>query len=123
MGWKGWKGTELEALVAAGRREAVRKTCHVILEASQAEVPHDEGTLMRSGIVLMAPDGSAEGVISFGGGKGTGHPIVPYAVRWHENSADFQKGRKHFYLRDPLNRLGSLTLQSALAAELGGRLK
>ena len=122
MPWKNWKGPQLVASVADGNREAVRKTCHVVLEASKEEVPLDEKTLMDSGIVLMAPDGSAEGCISFGGGVGTGHPIIPYAIRWHENSANFQKGRKHFYLKDPFNRLGALTLRKALIVELGRRL-
>jgi hypothetical protein len=123
MGWENWRGPELMASVSGGLREAVRKTCHVVLEAADQEVPHDEGTLMRSGIVLMAPDGSPEGCISFGGGEGTGHPVIPYAVRWHENNANFQKGRKRFYLKDPMNRLCASTLQKAIADELGRRLK
>ena len=122
-GWKNWRGEQLNSMVLAASREAVHKTCEIILEAAQQEVPHDEGTLMRSGLVLMAPDGSAEGLITFGGGTGTGHPIVPYAVRWHENSANFQKGRKRFYLKDPVNRLGAKILQQALAQELGGQLR
>jgi hypothetical protein len=122
-GWRNWKGQELKAQVLLATRAAVRDTCHVVLEAAKQEVPHDEGTLMRSGMVLMAPDGSPEGVVCFGGGQGTGHPIVPYAIRWHENSANFQKGRKRFYLRDPLNRLGKSTLEKALGARLRGVLK
>ena len=122
-GWTNWKGDNLKASILAAAREAVHDTCEVVLEAAKQEVPHDEGTLERSGMVLMAPDGSPEGLICFGGGPGTGHPIVPYAVRWHENSANFQKGRKRFYLKDPLNRLGSKTLEKALNVRLGSVLK
>lgn len=118
-GWKNWKGPSLLQAVNNAGREAVRKTAYIILEASMQQVPHDEGTLMRSGIVLMAPDGSPEGLVCFGGGSGTGHPIIPYAVRWHENQANFQKGRKRFYLKDPVNKLGPSTLNKAIQTELG----
>jgi hypothetical protein len=117
-GWKNWKGEELKVLVNYAQRAAIQKTCEIVLEAAKNEVPHDEGTLMRSGMVLMAPDGSPEGCCTFGGGPGTGHPIVPYALRWHEHSANFQKGRKHRYLVDPLNRLGIPTLNKALEMEM-----
>ncbi len=122
-GWKNWRGRQLIGAVNAAGREAVHKTCHVILEAAKQEVPHDEGTLQRSGTVLMAPDGSAQGLITFGGGPGTGHPIVPYAVRWHENPANFQKGRKRRYLADPYNRLVGVILPKALQMELGRLLR
>ena len=122
MGWKDWKGDKLMQLIDGAGRQAVRDTCEVVLEAAKTEVPHDEGTLEGSGRVVMAPEGPA-GVICFGGGPGTGHPIVPYARRWHENNANFQKGRKRFYLRDPYNRLAAPTLQKALVQEIGKVLK
>lgn len=122
MGWKNWKGNELKRLIDGAGRQAVRDTCEVVLEAAKTEVPHDEGTLERSGRVVMAPEGPA-GVICFGGGPGTGHPIVPYAVRWHENNANFQKGRKRFYLRDPYNQLAAPTLKKALMFEMGEILR
>lgn len=123
-GWKYWRGDDLMYRVDEAGREAVKHTCYIVLEAAKQEVPHDEGTLMRSGMVIMAPRGEGPaGVICFGGGLGTGHPIVPYAKRWHENSANFQKGRKRFYLRDPVNRLGEQTLRRALEMELGRVLR
>ena len=70
-------------------------------------------------MVIMAPEPEPAGVICFGGGLGTGHPIVPYAIRWHENSANFQKGRKRFYLKDPYNRLAGPTLKNALVMRIG----
>ena len=123
MGWKNWRGTELIAKIAAANRKAVSDTCYVVLEAANQEVPHDEGTLMRSGMVIMAPNSEPAGVICFGGGLGTGLPIVPYAIRWHENSANFQKGRKRFYLKDPYNQLAAPTLKKALMFEIGEVLR
>ncbi len=122
-GWRNWRGRQLLSAVDAAGREAVRKTCYVVLEAAKQEVPLDEGTLMRSGMVLMAPDNSPQGLICFGGGAGTGHPVIPYAVRWHETPANFQRGRKRFYLRDPFNRLVGPTLTTALGQELGRSLR
>jgi hypothetical protein len=122
MSWKNWRGDELLRKLDDAAKQAVRNTCEVVLEAAKQEVPHDEGTLERSGRVIMAPEEPA-GVICFGGGEGTGHPIVSYAVRWHENNARFQKGRKRFYLRDPYNRLAAPTLKKALEMELGKVLR
>jgi hypothetical protein len=122
-GWKSWRGKEIMKLINNGSRNAVEETCEIVLEAGKQEVPLDEGTLMRSGIVKMAPGNKPEGVISFGGGPGTGHPVVPYAVRHHEVEANFQHGRKKRYLADPLNCLGESTLKKALQQELRGRLK
>jgi hypothetical protein len=119
MPWKNWRGPELIGGIITASRQAVSDTCYVVLEAAKQEVPHDEGTLERSGMVIMAPEPEPAGVICFGGGPGTGHPIVPYAVRWHENSANFQKGRKRFYLKDPYNRLVVPTLKNALVMRIG----
>ena len=122
MPWRNWRGPQLLRTVEQGAREAVRKTCKVILAGAKEEVPLDEGTLQDSGSVTIHPS-KAAGCVSFGGGQGTGHPIVPYARRWHENSANFQHGRKKRYLADPVNRLGADTLRQALQEEIGGRLR
>jgi len=122
-GWKTWKGPQLQAIIRSGGREAVRDTANVILEASKQQVPHDEGTLQDSGIVVMAPGNHVGAAISYGGGSGTGHPIVPYAVRWHEEDANFQKGRKSNYLRDPVNQLGPKTYQRAMQKYIGSKLR
>jgi len=42
--------------------------------------------------------------LSAGGGNGTGFQKVPYAIKWHEEEANFQKGRKNNYVRDPVKR-------------------
>lgn len=122
-GWQTWHGVALTGLVRRGGREAVRKTSHVVLEAAKQQVPHDEGTLERSGQVIMAPGNQIGAVVTFGGGSGTGHPVIPYAVRWHENNANFQKGRKMRYLADPFNQLGPRTYLNAMAQEIGGKMR
>jgi len=100
--WKKWRGNAL-------RREtrlAMGKALVRAGEATQAEVlkqiPHDEGTLQESVIVVANPSNPLEVILSAGGGPGTGFPVVPYAVKWHENTANFQKGRKKNYVRDPM---------------------
>ncbi len=118
-GWRFWNGEQVTALVKQACEKAVDKTAHVVLTASKEEVPLDESPLMRSGIVLMKWRGSNPvAVICYGGGAGTGFPKLPYAVKWHENDANFQHGRKKNYLRDPYNRLASSTLRNALMEEL-----
>lgn len=121
-GWTSWHGKLLQNHIRAGGREAVRKTAHVVLEAAKQQVPHDEGTLQRSGQVVMAPGNQVGAAVTFGGGAGTGHPVVPYAVRWHENNANFQKGRKMRYLADPFNQLGPNAFLKAIQNEIGSRL-
>lgn len=122
-GWTKWNGPQAELKMRLASRAAVRDVAHAILEQAKTEVPHDEGTLERSGLVKVNPEGSPEAVISFGGGRGTGHPRIPYAVRWHENNARFQKGRKRFYLRDPLIRDGPKLMREAIKKEVEDRLK
>ncbi|GAK03121.1 hypothetical protein JCM19037_1414 [Geomicrobium sp. JCM 19037] len=114
-------GSNLLKHVADGGRATVQKTAHVVLEGAKQQVPHDEGELQRSGVVVMG--NGAEACISFGGGSGTGRQRLPYAVRWHENNANFQKGRKMRYLADPLQQLGPRAFIAAAQHELGGRLR
>ncbi len=122
-GWKRYHGKDVAKITRKATREAIRKSGYVILEAAKQQVPHDEGTLERSGIVLMAPDQTAQCLISFGGGEGTGHPQLPYAARWHEEDANFQKGRKRFYLIDPYKALAKKTVRKALEEEIKKALR
>jgi hypothetical protein len=119
MAWENWRGDELMRLLNDGAVKAVSKTGEVILAAGKTEVAHDEGTLESTGIVVMAANNIPACVVTFGGGPGTGFPIVPYAIKWHEKQANFQRGRKWKYLRDPVNRLAESTLQAALLHEMG----
>ncbi len=116
MSWD-WHGEEAKSALLAANRRAVQKTCFVVLAASKLEVPLDEGTLMASGRVFMAPEPNAFGIVSYGGGTGTGFPKVPYALRWHQNEANFQHGRKSGYLVDPFNRLAQPVLRDAIRQE------
>ena len=121
MGWSTWNGDQLIELTNRAACEAVKKTGNVVLTVAKQEVPLDESPLMRSGIVIMAGNNIPACCITFGGGAGTGYPIIPYALRWHENQArHFQHGRKRFYLRDPFNRLARNTLERALEQECRG---
>lgn len=118
MSWENWRGDELMRLLNTAAVNAIYKTGEVIVAAARTEVAHDEGTLENTGIVVMAANNFPAGVVTFGGGPGTGFPVVPYAIRWHETQANFQRGRKWHYLRDPLNRLVERTLTAALMQEM-----
>jgi len=120
--WNQWNGDNINTLVENACVRAVDKTGHVILTAAKQQVPLDEGFLLRSGIVIIKHKKIPIAIISFGGGPGTGHPKIPYALRWHETQANFQHGRKWKYLKDPYSRLGARTLILALQDEIGGIL-
>lgn len=117
-GWRNWRGDELKQLTLKAVLRAIEKTGNVILAETKKEVPLREGTLERSGIFIMAANNIPNGCISYGGGSGTGFPIVPYAIKWHELDANFQRGRKRFYVRDPFVRLVKVTLERAIAIEM-----
>lgn len=77
-----------------------------LLSESRKQVPLDQGTLLMSGYVDVNDDGT-EGVIGYD---------TPYAVRWHEEHANFQRGRKNKYLEDPANDPG---VQQAMLTLMG----
>lgn len=112
--WKKWDTKKAKNAVDKANETAIRMTLEVIREAANAQVPLDEGTLQNSSFVDFV-DGT--GVVSFGGGDGTGVPKVPYAIRWHEDTANFQRGRKNQYLRDPFNSLAGPTYRKAIAEQ------
>lgn len=121
-GWRNWRGNQAINRVKNASVRAVKKTGDVILAAAQNECPLDDGTLSGTGKVVMAGAGQPSCCITFGGGSGTGFPTVPYAIRWHQEQANFQYGKKRFYVRDPFNRLAKSTLQGAMRQEVGGVL-
>jgi hypothetical protein len=114
MGWKNFNTDNAKKAVNDAHERAVSKTLDVIGEASRQQVPFDEGTLANT---LFKEVRDGVGIISFGGGEGTGLPRVPYAIRWHEDTANFQRGRKNQYLRDPFNALVGDTYRRAIAME------
>lgn len=111
MSWKKWRGREAKRRMASSNEKALYMTLSVIGEQANSQVPIDEDTLQESQHTDVE-DGV--GLISYGGGPGTGIPRVPYAIRWHEVSANFQKGRKKRYLADPFNQLADKTYKKSM---------
>ena len=116
MGWRNWRGEAVTRMVKEALNKAKIDTAEIILTESKKEVPLDEGVLERSGTVVKRRNNV---FISYGGGHGTGFPIVPYAIRWHETQANFQHGRKWKYLRDPFNRLIINTYNNEIQRRMG----
>jgi hypothetical protein len=101
-GWKTWNGRQVEASFRRMAGQAVEDAVHTTGEVADEQVPHDTGELMQSKFIARDPSNELRTYIGYGGGGNTGFPKVPYAVRHHEIPANFQKGRKHNYLRDPV---------------------
>lgn len=105
MSWAKWNGAKVikefrkecsDAMLKAGQRMEVQ-----VLQ----EIPHDEGTLQDTVTTMLDPANDLTVVVAAGGGGASGMPEVPYAIKWHENNANFQKGRKNNYIRDPLKQV------------------
>lgn len=118
--WKSWNGDNAIRLTESAIRKANLAALEAVGSAADQQVPLDEGTLLASKYIRAV---GVKAFISYGGGPGTGFPRVPYAVRWHENSANFQHGRKKRYLADPLNSVGPRALIKALKIELSQALR
>jgi len=98
MSWQLWRGEEAKAIARKAEIEALRETGEDILRAARAEVPFQDGDLLRSGRIERSRAKKPTVRIIFGG------PAAPYAVKWHERPAQFRHGRKRRYLADPFNR-------------------
>jgi hypothetical protein len=120
--WITWNGAQAQIKVARASRKALLATAEALLEVMRTQVPHDEGTLEQSGMVIDQYDSHGVAQISFGGGAGTPMARLAYALRWHEESANFQRGRKHNYMRDPLNQHGPRILLNAMRKAMEGEL-
>ena len=119
MGWKNWRGRELNKKVRDAVSDGMVAGGEAIAGVVLQQVPHDTGALSKTVQVLQNPNDKTEVVLTAGGGPGTGFPLIPYALRWHENPARFQKGRKHNYIRDPIKQAQSNnTVAKAIAQEL-----
>lgn len=114
MSWKTFHGQRLIQRTEKAIADAVMEATEAIGSISDQQVPHDEGILQGSKTIKANPRDQMDVAISYGGGSGTGHPRVPYAVKWHENDANFQKGRKRNYLRDPVFQQGPGILRKKL---------
>jgi hypothetical protein len=117
-GWTKWEGDKVKRLTNAAISEAVGNAARATLGQSNQQVPLDEDTLLTSGMVKQNPANSMEWTISYGGGPGTGISRVPYAVKWHEQDANFQHGRKKNYLRDPIKTFTPKALKKEIKKAL-----
>lgn len=109
-----WNGQDVKKKANKAALLAVEDGLEFLLGESNKDIPHDEGTLQNSGDVDVEAKGSkVEGVVSYD---------TPYARRWHEERANFQKGRKHKYLEDALNNNQS-EIVNFIANKLGTAFK
>ena len=88
-----------EAAFNEGCPRATWAALDVLARHSKEQVPLDTGMLKASCEVDVSADGK-QGTVSYD---------TPYACRWHEEQANFQRGRKNKYLEDPLNDAGVQT--------------
>lgn len=79
-----------------------------VLQVSREQVPHEEGTLERSGVASVDA-GQLIGAVSYD---------TPYAVRQHEDlTLRHDSGRKAKYLEDPFTAEAKM-VQEIVAAEV-----
>ncbi len=112
--WEKWNGKQVEKEFNKLAGKAVQNAVEVTGEVSDSQVPHDTGELSQSRFIDRDPDNELKTWIGYGGGGNTGLALVPYARKWHETPANFQKGRKSQFLRDPVKQV----LPRALMTEL-----
>lgn len=86
-----WDPSTALGITARGGEAGVRACANLLLDEARKQVPLDTGALSRSG---MVDSDGLQATVSFD---------TPYAVRWHEEQANFQRGRKNKYLEDPCN--------------------
>nr|BDD43941.1 hypothetical protein 5 [bacterium] len=112
--WKNWKGRQLLEKFDTVVSNALVDAGNEVGQVSDQQVPHDEGYLQESKFIGKNPTNIMDVRIGYGGGGNTGFPVVPYALKWHEVPANFQKGRKHNYLKDPVDQVGPGALMKNL---------
>lgn len=122
MSWTIWNGESLKSKMNGSILKALNTTAQQVGMQSDQEVPHDEGILQQTKTIMANPS-KLEVHIGYGGGGVSGFPIVPYAVKWHETPANFQKGRKHNYLRDPVNQVAPAALKNNIKTEMNKVLR
>lgn len=119
MSWKSWNGAKVKRLTDNATARALFNAGEAVKGKVLQEVPHDEGLLASTVQVFVNPNNKLDVTLSAGGGHGTGMARVPYAIKWHEIPANFQKGRKHNYVRDPMNSFAPTAVKRSLEKELG----
>ena len=92
-----WTGDAVAAAVSKAMKAALKTGAEMVLAKSAAEVPVDEGTLLRSGTVNPSKGGMVQ-TISYN---------TEYDIVQHEDlSLNHPAGGKAKYLEDPLNANG-----------------
>lgn len=88
-----WHGKLAEKQERAGAVRGLKLGTEHLLQASRALVPHEEGTLERSGVPSV-DETQMKGAVSYD---------TPYAVRQHEELTwQHDEGRQAKYLEDPM---------------------
>ena len=121
MSWEKWNGSIAENIMKGISVNAVTETLNTIGNATDCIIPLDEGPLKNSRyskVKVISNGQSVNGILAYGGGRGTGKPKLPYAIRWHENHANFQHGRQSNYLRGPFSRIAEKQLYKILGSEM-----
>ncbi len=105
-----WHGESVHGKGRNGSLRGLKLAGEHILGVARQQVPHEEGTLERSGVSKVDATAKVPEVAVFFD--------TPYAVRQHEE-LDWQhdEGRKAKYLEDPLNDERDTALQ-LVAAEI-----
>ena len=80
-----WYGDEVKAETTQKARKAHHKAGEALLTESNKTVPHDEGTLERSGFVDSKDSGEILTVVAYD---------TPYAVRQHEDTTLSHSGNE-----------------------------
>jgi hypothetical protein len=92
-----WNGGKITKAMQEAAIRAASDAAEFILQESNKIVPHDEGTLERSGNTDMG--------IQEGKPSATVYYDTPYAARLHEHPEyNFQNGREGKYLEKTLNK-------------------
>lgn len=104
MSWTKFNGRQVRSQIRGIVSDELLAIAKDIGDESQKEVPLDTGALANSMHIAKNPGNELEVKIGYGGGGVSGKEVIPYAIRWHENHANFQNGRKMKYLSDPYRR-------------------
>jgi hypothetical protein len=104
-----WHGDAVLAQLREAMAKGITKGAEHLLGEANALVPHQEGTLERSGTATPADPDGLTATVTFD---------TPYAVTQHEDmTAQHDEGRQAKYLEQPANSEQD-TMQALIAAEV-----
>lgn len=104
---------QLDEVVDEAAVRGLKIAMEHLLQVSREEVPHEEGTLERSGTPSVDP-ATLTGAVSYD---------TPYAIKQHEDlTLLHDEGRKAKYLEDPFDAEAQ-TIQEIVAAEIRRALR